>query len=266
VACCSWIQWLIKCNELGITVLWTVGGVFCVEAGWLLKRQARTSRTCCLTVLTYYLLSERHNTVHSCCSRHDVVAASAARLTWERPAGVVRCVWNVMAHAQKPDFVFRRNGRVHLNRQGCQFSRLLAAEACASSVVMPDTPCSEVVWGVLATHSIRQFPLHFPSRASPCAITFQLDSTSLNIYSVLHAFLAFSQARWTRSSRATCYPLRSVLSVETHEMITVFSLFPGKAEVRRQSSSENIWAVCICGDILYITNSFCKNVLKIATP
>jgi hypothetical protein len=30
---------------------------------------------------------------------------------------------------------------------------------------------------VLATHSIRQFPLHFPSRASPCAVTFQLDST-----------------------------------------------------------------------------------------
>ena len=30
---------------------------------------------------------------------------------------------------------------------------------------------------VLASHSIRQFPLHFPSRASPCAITFQLDST-----------------------------------------------------------------------------------------
>jgi len=23
-----------------------------------------------------------------------------------------------MAHAQKPDFVFRRNGRVHLNRRG----------------------------------------------------------------------------------------------------------------------------------------------------
>jgi len=30
---------------------------------------------------------------------------------------------------------------------------------------------------VMATHSIRQFPLHFPSRASPCAITLQLDST-----------------------------------------------------------------------------------------
>jgi hypothetical protein len=30
----------------------------------------------------------------------------------------VDCVSNVMAHAQKPDFVFRRNGRVHLNRRG----------------------------------------------------------------------------------------------------------------------------------------------------
>ena len=30
----------------------------------------------------------------------------------------VDCVSNVMAHAQKPDFVFRRNGRVYLNRRG----------------------------------------------------------------------------------------------------------------------------------------------------
>jgi hypothetical protein len=80
---------------------------------------------------------------------------------------VVDCVLNMMAHAQKPDFVFWRNGRVHLNRQGRQFSRPLAAEVCASAVVMLDTQSSEVVW----------FPLHFPSRASPCAITFQLDST-----------------------------------------------------------------------------------------
>jgi hypothetical protein len=34
------------------------------------------------------------------------------------------------------------------------------------------------VWKVPATHSIRQFPLHFPSRASLCAITFQLESTT----------------------------------------------------------------------------------------
>jgi len=93
-------------------------------------------------------------------------------------------LWNVMAHAQKPDFVFWRNGQVHLNWRGRQFSRPLAAEVCASAVVMLNEPCSEVVWRALATHPIRRFPLHFPSRASPCAITFQLDSNdiSFNFY------------------------------------------------------------------------------------
>ena len=98
------------------------------------------------------------------------------------------CVLNVMAHAHKPDFVFRRNGRVHLNRRGLQFSRLLAAEMCVSAVVMLDIPCSKVVWRVLATHSIRLFPLHFPSHASPCAITFQLDSTSVCVPTLLFQF------------------------------------------------------------------------------
>ena len=68
-----------------------------------------------------------------------------------------------MAHAQKPDFVFRRKGRIHLNRRGRQFGRMLTAEVCASALVMLDTPRSEVVW-VLATHSISQFPLQTQSR------------------------------------------------------------------------------------------------------
>ena len=81
----------------------------------------------------------------------------------------------------------RRSERVHLNRRGRQLSRLLAAEVRASTVVMLDTPCSEVVWRVLAAHSIRQFPLHFPSRASPCVITFQLESNNnacCSLYSI----------------------------------------------------------------------------------
>ena len=64
------------------------------------------------------------------------------------------------------NFVFLRNGRVHLSRWGFQFSRLLAAEVCASAVamvVMLDSLCSEVVWRAGVTDSIRQFPLHFPS-------------------------------------------------------------------------------------------------------
>ena len=67
--------------------------------------------------------------------------------------------------------------RFRLYRRGRQFSRLLAAEVCASTVVMLNTQCSKVVWRALATHTIRQFPLPFLSRASPCAITFQLEST-----------------------------------------------------------------------------------------
>jgi hypothetical protein len=72
-----------------------------------------------------------------------------------------------------------RNGRVHLNRPvgGVSSVDCWQPRCAASAVVMLDTPRSEVVWRVLATHSIRQFPLHFPSRASPNAIKFQLEST-----------------------------------------------------------------------------------------
>ena len=41
---------------------------------------------------------------------------------------IVEASWYVMAHAQKPDFVLRRNGRVRLNRRGRPFTRLLTAE------------------------------------------------------------------------------------------------------------------------------------------
>jgi len=99
---------------------------------------------------------------------------------------VIYCVLNVMTNAQKPDFLFRRNGRVHLNQQRRQFSRLLAADVWASAVVMLDTSCSEVVWRVLATHSIPQSPLHIPSRATPCVITFQPDSTC--VYCIICQF------------------------------------------------------------------------------
>ena len=40
---------------------------------------------------------------------------------------------------------------------------------------------------VLATHSIRQFPLQFPSRASPCATRFRTSSTTLHVSGSLSA-------------------------------------------------------------------------------
>ena len=92
---------------------------------------------------------------------------------------LVELVRNVMAHAQKPDLVFQRNGRVHLNRRGCQFSRLLAVKECesADSNCIDRAPSSSS--RLLATHSIRIFPLHFPSRASPCAIRFRTRYNTL---------------------------------------------------------------------------------------
>ena len=75
---------------------------------------------------------------------------------------VVDCVWNLMAHVQKPNFFFRRNGRVHLNRRGRQFSRLQAAEVCASAVVMLDTPRFEVVWEYWLPTQFPSFPFTSP--------------------------------------------------------------------------------------------------------
>ena len=71
---------------------------------------------------------------------------------------------------------------VHLNRSvGVSSVDCWQPRCAASAVVMLDTPCSEVVWRVLATHCIRQFPLHFPFRASPCATRFQLAQASWNV-------------------------------------------------------------------------------------
>jgi len=67
-----------------------------------------------------------------------------------------------MAHAQKPDFFFSRNGRVHLNRQGREFSRLLTAEMCASAVVMLDKPRSKVVWEYWLPTPFASFPFTSP--------------------------------------------------------------------------------------------------------
>jgi len=56
------------------------------------------------------------------------------------------------------------------------------------------------VKGTGYTHSIRQFPLHFPSRASPCAITFQLDSSNILTLPIIlgSIYSSVSQPLWDR--------------------------------------------------------------------
>jgi len=83
----------------------------------------------------------------------------------------VDCVLNVIAHAQKPDFVFRRNGRVHLNRRGRQFSRLMASEVCASALIVGSNAGYTMFRGSVEGIG---YPLHSPISPSlplPCAAT-----------------------------------------------------------------------------------------------
>jgi hypothetical protein len=88
----------------------------------------------------------------------------------------------VMVHAQKPDIVFRRNGRVHLNRRGRQFCRLLAAVVCASAVVMLDTPCSEVVCEYWLPTPFASFPFTSPPvrHRVPLGFNWTLQAAVLN--------------------------------------------------------------------------------------
>ena len=88
----------------------------------------------------------------------------------------------MMAHAQKPDLVFRPNGRIHLNRRGRQFRRLLTANVCASAFIVGSnagyTMFRGGVKGIGYTFHSSVSPL-FPL---PCvtvrAIIFQLESTT----------------------------------------------------------------------------------------
>jgi len=84
-------------------------------------------------------------------------------------------VRNVMAHAQKPDLVFQQNGRVHLNRGGGRFSRLLAVEECGSA----DRPCSGVQCKAAGYPLHSHLPPSLPPSASPCAIRFRAAYTTL---------------------------------------------------------------------------------------
>jgi len=96
-------------------------------------------------------------------------------------------VWNVMAHAQKPDLVVQRNGRVQLNWRGWGGGSVQSTTGSRGVRISGSN-------GSNAGYTTRIFPLHFPYRVSPCPIRFQLSSTS--VYLQCFRFLRWLLIRW----------------------------------------------------------------------
>jgi len=93
---------------------------------------------------------------------------------------VIDCVLNVMAQAQKPDFVFRAKRASPFKLAGASVQSTTDSRGVHISGSNAGYTMFRGSVRVLATHCIRQYTLHLPSRASPCAITFQLDFYSLH--------------------------------------------------------------------------------------
>jgi len=151
-----------------------------------------------------------------------------------RPCSDVQC----KAAGYPLHLVFQRNGPVHLNRRGRQFSRLLAAEVCASAVVMLDTPCSEVYNNIIIECKTTGYPLHShvsPSLSLPCVTVCHQVSTEL--YPNLAATSPHPQGRRSHecpfsTSAAT---LRHITNTGIPDLIRSFP----KASMQQVFSSES---------------------------
>jgi len=114
-----------------------------------------------------------------------------------------------MAHAQKPDFVFRRNGRVHLNRWGASVKS--SAGSRGVRISGSDAAYTNFRGGVKSTG----YPLHSPVSPSlplPCVTVchqvsnalYQLDATIVIYY---HKYLYMFRTSICPSSgvQVVCY-------------------------------------------------------------
>jgi hypothetical protein len=91
--------------------------------------------------------------------------------------GQLACIWNVMAHAQKPDFVFWRHGQVHLNRGGGTSVR--STTGSRGVRISGSNAGYTMFWGSVKSIG---YPLHLPVSPSlplPCITTCHHISTGL---------------------------------------------------------------------------------------
>ena len=108
-----------------------------------------------------------------------------------------------MAHAQKPGFVFRRNGRVNLNRRRRQSSRLLAAEVCASPLTVGSNAGYTLVRG---SEKGTGYPLHSPVSPSLLlplvAVCHHISTGGYLLLAQAHRYVTFTRRSWN-SSKST---------------------------------------------------------------
>ena len=138
---------------------------------------------------------------------------------------------------------------------------------------MLDTPSSEVVWRVLSTHSFRQFPFHFPSDVSPCAITFQLDSVTFTAYLNLHDLVLFWKSiipRFSYCGRHDFTPTTKHMKLKSRTFRTQtthynnFSKYTSRSRhILLQSSLTQRSGHTICLNVLrlHFAHTVCKQLL-----
>ena len=118
-----------------------------------------------------------------------------------------------MAHAQKPDFVFRRNGRVHLNRWGASVQSTTGSRGVRINGGNVPRYCE----GYCLLTPFARFPSTSSPRASRSAITFQLDSTNTPP--------AVTIPQHTHPQATTLFSLASNLSSNSHLCLGIPSGF-----------------------------------------
>ena len=115
---------------------------------------------------------------------------------------IVDCVWNVMAHTQKPDFVFRRNGRVHLIGRGVSVQSTTGSRGVRIS--------GSSAGYTMFRGSVKgtRYPLHSPVSPSlphPCVTVCRHISTGLYQCAETSVLLLLSDSAFT-VIKATCSP------------------------------------------------------------
>jgi hypothetical protein len=133
-----------------------------------------------------YTLYRRLGRLLGPCGRHEKISLSPGLDPWTSQRVASRCRLRLKCDGTRAETRFRLSAKRASPFKPAGASVL--SNTCCRGVRFSGSNAGYTMFRgsvrALATHSISQFPLHFPSRASLCAITFQLESTFYAISAV----------------------------------------------------------------------------------